>query len=118
MYSDFNKQLREIAESGEYPQLTIANWNLFSYSSPDWFENDGIHLKLEGTLALGWYLSRVVANVVDNPCPDDGAYPCSIPAIADSEINWMEKYDVRDTNRHCYEDGRSRTLTCTTNRRI
>ena len=118
VYSDFNKQLREIAESGDYPQLTIANWNLFSYSSPDWFEKDGIHLKLEGTLALGWYLSRIVASVVDNPCPEDGAYPCSIPAIADSEINWMKKYDVRDTNRHCYEDGKNRTLACTTNRRV
>ena len=118
VYSDFNEQLREIVDSGDYPQLTVANWNLFSYSSPDWFERDGIHLKLEGTLALGWYISRVVANVVDNPCPEDNAYPCSIPVIADSKIDWMEKYDVRDTNRHCYEDGKSRTLACTTNRRI
>ena len=118
VYSDFNKQLREIVESGDFPQFTIANWNLFSYSSPDWFERDGIHLNLEGTLALGWYVSRVVANVVGNPCPEDGSYPCSIPAIADSGINWMEKYGVRDTNRHCYEDGKDRTLTCTTNRRI
>ena len=118
VYSDFNKELREIVKSGDYPGLTLANWNLFSYSSPDWFENDGIHLKLEGTLALGWYLSRVVANVVDNPCPDDGSYPCVVPPIADTEIDWLEKYDVRDTDRHCYEDGKSRTLSCTTNRRI
>lgn len=118
VYSDFNEELRKIVKSGDYPQLTLANWNLFSYSSPDWFERDGIHLKLEGTLALGWYVSRVVANVVGNPCPEDGSYPCSIPTMADPEIDWMKKYDVRDTNRHCYEDGKNRTLTCTTNRRI
>lgn len=118
VYTDFNRLLRDVEKSGDYPLLTIANWNLFSYSSPDWFESDGIHLKLEGTLALGWYISRFVAKVVDNPCPDDGSYPCAVPTIADSEIDWLDEYKVRNTNRHCYEDGRSRTLNCTTNRRI
>jgi len=118
VYTDFNRLLRNVETSGDFPQMMIANWNLFSYSSPRWFERDGIHLKLEGTLALGWYISRVVASVVDNPCPDDGSYPCVVPAIADSGIDWLEQYKVRDTNRHCYEDGRDRVLSCTVNRRV
>jgi hypothetical protein len=118
VYTDFNKILNDVIREDGYTTVTLANWNLFSFTSPDWFERDGIHLTVEGTIALGWYLSRVVAEAVDNPCPDDGSYPCVTPKIADNKFDWLGRYDVEDTNIHCYEDGTRRTRTCTKNRRI
>lgn len=118
VYTDFNDQLKDVLKEEAQAKVTLANWNLFSFTSPDWFERDGIHLTLEGTIALGWYLSRVVAEVVDNPCPDDGSYPCVTPKIADNTVDWLDRFGVEDTNIHCYEDGAKRTRTCTKNRRI
>lgn len=118
VYTDFNDVLKDVVQEEAYSQVALANWNLFSFTSPDWFEQDGIHLTLKGTIALGWYLSRVVAEMVDNPCPDDGSYPCVTPKIADNKIDWLKQYEVEDTDIHCYEDGPKRTRTCTKNRRI
>jgi peptidoglycan/LPS O-acetylase OafA/YrhL len=118
VYTDFNKILTNVVKDPGYSNVALANWNLFSFTSPDWFERDGIHLTLEGTIALGWYLSRVIAESVGNPCPDDGSYPCVTPKIADGKIEWLERYGVDNTNVHCYEDGSRRTRTCTKNRRI
>ncbi len=118
VYTDFNAILKDVVREPASAKATIANWNLFSFTSPDWFEQDGIHLTLEGTIALGWYVSRVIAEAVDNPCPDDGSYPCATPKIADNKIDWLERFGVEDTNIHCYEDGAKRIRTCTKNRRI
>jgi hypothetical protein len=118
VYTDFNEELKDVLKVEPQADVKLANWNLFSFTSPDWFERDGIHLTLEGTIALGWYLSRVIAETVDNPCPDDGSYPCVTPKIADNTIDWLDRYGVEDTNIHCYEDGAKRTRTCTKNRRI
>jgi peptidoglycan/LPS O-acetylase OafA/YrhL len=118
VYTDFNEVLKGVVQEDSYKQVALANWNLFSFTSLGWFERDGIHLTLKGTVALGWYLSRIVAEAVDNPCPDDGSYPCITPKIADNKIDWLDRYDVQDTDIHCYEDGPKRTRTCTKNRRI
>lgn len=109
VYGEFNTILRTWAT--ERAGVRILDWNRFSAGDPHWFRSDGIHLGLDGALGLGWFLSRAIAALADNPCPDDGAWPCAVPVVA-PDINWFTTYRVSDTNIHCYEDGAQRERVC------
>jgi hypothetical protein len=44
----------------KWPTLTVADWNSYSASRPDWFEADGIHLTLAGSTALAVFIQRTL----------------------------------------------------------
>lgn len=117
VYADFNKILRDVVAKQGSDNLVIADWNSFSWGKVDWFRPDGIHLTIEGTVALGWYLSHVVASVADNPCPFTETYPCALPEMLDPRIDLMTEFNVEDTKTQCYEDGKSRKRVCGRDRR-
>lgn len=82
-----NETLRRLVDSGEYPELVIADWASYARDRPEWFSRDGIHLRGAGPWAAGDYLSRKIAHLdgracaqpvvgggaVQNPCPDPDA---------------------------------------------
>ena len=35
-----------------HPELTVVDWQLYSRSHPDWFQDDGIHLQAAGAVAM------------------------------------------------------------------
>jgi hypothetical protein len=117
VYADFNKILRDVVAEQGSDYLIIADWNSFSWAKVEWFRSDGIHLTIEGTVALGWYLSHVVASVADNPCPFTETYPCALPEMLDPRIDLMTEFNVEDTKIQCYEDGKSRKRVCGRDRR-
>ena len=45
-----NDVLRDVAT--RHPELTIVDWNLYSRSHPDWFQDDGLHLGYDGAVAM------------------------------------------------------------------
>jgi len=113
MYANFNRILyRTIAKNPEFSDVVLADWNYFSGTEESWFRSDGMHTTIEGTLALGWYISHVVAAVSGLPCPDTEITPCVIPEIADPSIDWFQKYNVKNTNRRCFEFGDTRERRC------
>ncbi|MEK7410645.1 MAG: hypothetical protein AAB327_04550, partial [Actinomycetota bacterium] len=117
IYADFNEILRDVvAEEGSSDPI-IADWNSFSWGKVDWFQKDGIHLKVEGAVALGWFISNAVASVSDNPCPFTENYPCPLPVMIDPRIDLMEEFNVTDTETQCYEDGANRKRVCSKHRR-
>ena len=101
-----NATLAELAGSGEYPELVVADWAAYARDRPDWFASDGIHLRTAGPFAAGDYISRKMAFLDEracpqpvapgaapqDPCPDpdvtgpiadvDGVYPVGEPAPA------------------------------------
>lgn len=101
-----NATLAELAGSDEYPDLIAADWASYARDRPEWFANDGIHLRRAGPFAAGDYISRKMAfldgracpqpvspgAVPQAPCPDpdvtgpvvdvDGVYPVDEPAPA------------------------------------
>jgi hypothetical protein len=101
-----NATLVELAGSGAYPELVIADWATYAHDRPEWFASDGIHLRRAGPFAAGDYISRkmafldgracpqptVAGGVPENPCPDpdatgavvdvDSVYPVDEPAPA------------------------------------
>jgi hypothetical protein len=64
-----NAALRQIVEDGTYPELVIADWATFARDQHDWFSDDGIHLRTAGTYAAGDYISRMMAFLDAQPCP-------------------------------------------------
>jgi hypothetical protein len=63
-----NAQLEQIAS--EHPELTILDWNVLSRSHPEWFQDDGIHLLLGGTIAMATMIhSALVDAGIAQPPP-------------------------------------------------
>jgi hypothetical protein len=49
-YLHMNDVIREVAAN--HPEMTVVDWNLYSRSHPDWFQNDGLHLTSLGAIAM------------------------------------------------------------------
>jgi peptidoglycan/LPS O-acetylase OafA/YrhL len=117
VYAEFNAVVRDIV-ARDPQHFALADWNAYSAGQKSWFRPDGIHLNIDGTLALGAFISTAVAENTDNPCPFASAYPCSYANNLPQATDFLTEFNVADTEMHCYEDGDSRRKVCTTDRRI
>ena len=75
-----NAALEQIADDGTYPELVIADWANYAHDENEWFASDGIHLRTAGGYAAGDYISRKMAFLDAQPCPQPtfaGAQPTS-----------------------------------------
>jgi hypothetical protein len=57
-YVDMNDMLA--SADRRYPQVTLVDWNMYSRSHPDWFQNDGEHLVDEGGVAMATLVHAAV----------------------------------------------------------
>ena len=48
-YLAMNDMIR--AAAARHPEVTVADWNLYPRSHPDWFQPDGLHLGWQGARA-------------------------------------------------------------------
>lgn len=113
-----NSMLKATFGRAKSNETYLADWNSFSAGRGNWFRRDGIHLNFRGVLALGWYLSRVVAHVTGNPCPGESAGTCMTPTRKDALRDWVRMYDLPYTEVHCYADGNKRKKVCQRDRRM
>jgi hypothetical protein len=58
-----------VAASRRHPQLTIIDWNAYSRSHPDWFQNDGLHLTPDGGAAMATFLHAAIVRALTTPLP-------------------------------------------------
>ncbi len=72
-----NRYLQSLLESGRYPELTLADWNLYSRWRPSWLTADGVHFTAAGAQPAAMYLSRKLANLERRPCPPGIGGPTS-----------------------------------------
>lgn len=117
VFNKLNQILKDLVMKKSHEDVIIADWNSFSHLRAEWFGKDGIHPNIIGTVALGWFISQTIAVAVDHPCPFDDSYPCEVQKSQISKKNWLEDFNVKKTNTHCYEDGEKRKRVCTNNRR-
>jgi hypothetical protein len=117
VYAEFNIALREAVKADASGLISLAEWNAYSAGQTSWFESDGIHLTLTGALALGAFISTSVATATDNPCPYASAYPCETRNNIKQSTDFLARFNVKDTNLQCYEDGGNRKKVCELNRR-
>ncbi len=66
-YVRMNEMLAAVARA--HPELTIADWNRYSRSHPEWFQNDGIHLEPTGGAALATFLHGAIVDALSRPLP-------------------------------------------------
>ena len=117
IYAEFNQVLREAVADDDSGLISIAEWNAYSAGQSSWFKSDGIHLTLKGALALGAFISTSVASATGNPCPYANAYPCAQMNNLKQSTDFLARFNAKDTNVQCYEDGEARKKTCTSSRR-
>ena len=60
-YLSMNDVIR--AAATRHPEMTVVDWNLFSRSHPDWFQDDGLHLNSEGALMMATLIHRSLENL-------------------------------------------------------
>ena len=68
-YANMNDVLR--AAVATHPEVTIVDWNMYSRSHPDWFQDDGLHLGYAGAVGMATLIHKklVEAGVVQAPAP-------------------------------------------------
>ncbi len=49
--------------AAKHPELTVVDWNLYSRSHPDWFQDDGLHLNGDGAVAMATLLHKAFAGL-------------------------------------------------------
>ena len=67
-YSFMNSELRNIAASGDYPELRL--WDLDGYTRgvAGWFAGDGVHETRRGSWGVADWISRHMAAIDGRPC--------------------------------------------------
>jgi hypothetical protein len=58
-----------IAAARRHPEVTVLDWNRYSRSHPDWFQNDGLHVEPIGGLALAQFLHAGIVKALQSPPP-------------------------------------------------
>ena len=48
------------AAAKQHPELTVVDWNVYSRSHPDWFQDDGIHLVNTGAVAMATLIHQAL----------------------------------------------------------
>ena len=68
-YANMNDVLR--AAVATHPEVTIVDWNMYSRSHPDWFQDDGLHLDYAGAVGMAILIHKklVEVGVVRTPAP-------------------------------------------------
>lgn len=95
-----NTKLKQIAASGTYPELVVADWATFARDQHSWFASDGIHLRTSGSYAAGDYVSRKIAFLDERPCPlptRAGAVPidpCPDPDVQGPVVDLGSLYPI------------------------
>jgi peptidoglycan/LPS O-acetylase OafA/YrhL len=112
MYTSFNETITDELRSGGYNDVLWVDWATYSSTADAWFTKDKIHVNLLGTLALGEYISKVIAHLDSRPCPGTTVGVCEVPTVADPKEDLLSKYDLIDTIEHCYEMGETRSVEC------
>jgi hypothetical protein len=54
------------AAAARHPEMTVVDWNVYSRSHPDWFQDDGIHLNVVG---VGWMATLFRRALLDLKIP-------------------------------------------------
>jgi hypothetical protein len=48
------------AAAKQHPEMTVVDWNVYSRSHPDWFQDDGLHLLAEGSLQMATLIHQAL----------------------------------------------------------
>ena len=64
-----NEILHAKVDSGQFPDVVLADWKTYTAATPGWLASDGIHLTLAGSFGAADYISRWLAHLENRACP-------------------------------------------------
>lgn len=73
-------------EAAVYPQVTIVDWNAYSRSHPEWFQNDGVHLFRNGGIAMATLVHAALVRALA---------PLALPDVRLPAATVGRRYDAR-----------------------
>jgi hypothetical protein len=82
------------AAAAKHPELTIVDWNVYSRSHPEWFQDDGIHLNGAGTEAMATLIHQALVDL-NIPMTPPPTLPVRILTTAIPEAHRGKAYYVR-----------------------
>ncbi len=68
VFANNNATLKALVASGDFPEVTVADWSTYANSHSEWFAADGIHVRRAGPWAAADYISRKMAFLDRRPC--------------------------------------------------
>ena len=113
-----NETLRQLVASGQYPDVTIADWDAYTKQLGSWFADDGVHYRSIAAWGAADYLSRLLAHLDGRPCPlpttpgGTPSWPCPDPDVTGPVARVAELYAIGTGGVLCYELGDTRTVSC------
>ncbi len=113
-----NEALRNLVETGEYPDVVLADWGGYTADKPGWFATDGVHYRAIGAWAASDYLSRKMAFLEERPCPvpvgpsEPVEDPCPDPDVTGPVADIEALYPIGVDGLLCYEIGSERRFEC------
>lgn len=110
-YSVLNTIVTDTVKENKMNEVKILDWNIYSSGKNNWFIKDGIHTTLEGTLALGRFISL---SVRDATCIGTCAPLARMPAGS----SFLNFYKVPNSTTHCYAYGKNRKKVCETDKAL
>jgi hypothetical protein len=87
-YAQLNSILAQVL--AKYPQATIVDWQADSLNRYSWFQSDGIHLVLQGAVALATLIHQALVAALAPPTPKLVAHA---PAVTVTRVG--SKYAAR-----------------------
>jgi hypothetical protein len=113
-----NLLLAQKLATGQYPDVSVADFNSYTRTVPEWFVADGLHYRQLGAWGVADYLTRKMAFLDRRACPFPvtpgavAADPCPDPDVTGVQADIAALFPVSDVNLLCYEVGEDRHVEC------
>ncbi|MAT05985.1 MAG: hypothetical protein CL424_13185 [Acidimicrobiaceae bacterium] len=113
-----NAELRRLIDTGDFPDVVIADWGGYTADRQEWFATDGVHYRSLGAWAAADYLTRKMAFLDGRACPvpttpnEPTENPCPDPDVTGPVADIDGLYTVGEDGLLCYEIGDERRFEC------
>ena len=117
-FAENNAVLNDLLESGDYPDVVLADWGRYTAERSEWFVTDGVHYRQIGAWGASDYISRKIAFLDGRACPFgtdptvNPENPCPDPDVTGPVADIEALYPLGEDGVLCYEIGEDRRIEC------
>jgi hypothetical protein len=112
-----NYILEDLMATGDYPDVFLADWNLYARDQDHWF-SDKVHFSALGAWGAADYLSRKLAFLDKRACPqprrpgEPPQDPCPDPDRKPPDVDYQNVYRFKRGRLLCYDVSKPDHIEC------